>query len=255
MKAPEDSASFQVNVLIELEQDADLSIKRERVNILPMELELNLIEERVLGCLIEKEMATPEYYPLTLNALANACNQKSNRLPVMALDESTVEHALYEMRMNRKLAVEVTSSGNRVPKYRHNMAAHWNFSPAKMAILCELLIRGPQTPGDLRAHASRLHPMADAREVEEILQGLARHSDGPFVIHLPRESGKRERRWAHLFGGEPALEEAQSEMHCTPEAQSLDQPNPKALEMDIAKLREELSNLKTAFEEFRARFE
>lgn len=220
-----------------------------------MELELNPIEERVLGCLIEKEMATPEYYPLTLNALVNACNQKSNRHPVMALDESTVEHALYEMRMNRKLAIEVTSSGNRVPKYKHNVAAHWNFSPAKMAILCELLIRGPQTPGDLRAHASRLHPMADAGEVEEILQGLANHSDGPFVVHLSREPGKRERRWAHLFAGEPVLEADQPEKPPLPEADSMDHARMEALETEVARLREELGDLKTTFEAFKARFE
>ena len=216
-----------------------------------MDLDLNPIEERILGCLIEKEMATPEYYPLTLNALVNACNQKSNRHPVMALDASTAEHTLYEMRMNRKLAIEVTSTGSRVAKYKHNMAAHWNFSPAKMAILCELFIRGPQTPGDLRAHASRLHPMADANEVEEILRGLANHSDGPFVVHLPREPGKRERRWAHLFAGEPVPTEEQP----MPEAGSLDHTRIEALETDIASLREELGDLKTAFEAFKARFE
>lgn len=220
-----------------------------------MNLELNPIEERILGCLIEKEMATPEYYPLTLNALVNACNQKSNRHPVMALDASTLEHTLYEMRMNRKLAIEVTSTGSRVAKYKHNMAAHWNFSPAKMAILCELFIRGPQTPGDLRAHASRLHPMADANEVEEILQGLAHHSDGPFVVHLPREPGKRERRWAHLFAGEPVPAEEQPEKHPMPEAGSMDHTRLEALETDIASLREELGELKTAFAAFKARFE
>jgi uncharacterized protein YceH (UPF0502 family) len=220
-----------------------------------MDLDLNPIEERVLGCLIEKEMATPEYYPLTLNALVNACNQKSNRHPGMALDVSTVEHTLYEMRMNRKLAIEVTSTGSRVAKYKHNMAVHWNFSPAKMAILCELFIRGPQTPGDLRAHASRLHPMADAREVEEILQGLANHSDGSFVVHLPREPGKRERRWAHLFAGEPVVIEEESERPPIPEAASMDNTRVEALETEIASLREELGDLKAAFESFKARFE
>ena len=118
-----------------------------------MDLELTPIEERILGCLIEKEMATPEYYPLTLNALLNACNQKSNRFPVMALDTETVERTLYELRVEHKLVVEVTSSASRVPKYRHNIGEHWHFSPAKMAILCELLVRGPQTPGDLRSRS------------------------------------------------------------------------------------------------------
>jgi len=218
-------------------------------------MELNPIEVRVLGCLIEKEMATPEYYPLTLNALVNACNQKSNRHPVMALDESTVEQALYDMRMNQKLAVEVTSSGSRVAKYRHNMAAHWNFSPAKMAVLCELFIRGPQTPGDLRAHASRLHPMADAREVEEILQGLANHSDGPFVVHLPREPGKRERRWAHLFSGEPEINETPHEPASTAPSAPMDDDRIETMENEIAKLRGQLDELKNEFESFKARFE
>ncbi len=134
-----------------------------------MDIELNPIEERILGCLIEKEMATPEYYPLTLNALVNACNQKSNRHPVMELDTATVEHALLELRMEHKLAVEVSVSGSRVMKYRHNIADHWGFSLSQMAILCELLLRGPQTPGDLRAHCSRLHALADSNEVEQIL--------------------------------------------------------------------------------------
>ncbi len=220
-----------------------------------MELELNPIEERILGCLIEKEMATPEYYPLTLNALVNACNQKSNRDPVMALEERAVEEALYEMRTNHKLVVEVSSTGSRVPKYRHNMAAHWNFSPAKMAILCELFIRGPQTPGDLRAHASRLHPLVDAREVEETLQGLANHPQGPFVVHLPREPGKRERRWAHLFSGDPAERIEQSEMEQSTDPDPVAGGRVETLQNEIAKLRKELDDLKSEFTSFKARFE
>ena len=220
-----------------------------------MELVLNPVEERILGCLIEKEMATPEYYPLTLNTLVNACNQKSNRHPVMSLDTSMVEQALNELRMNHKLAIEVTSTGSRVPKYKHNMTAHWNFSPAKMAILCELFIRGPQTPGDLRAHATRLHPLADAREVEEILQGLANHSDGPFVVHLRCEPGKRERRWAHLFAGEPVCAEDEPGTPSIPEAASINDDRLESLKAETASLRTELGELKAAFETFKARFE
>ncbi len=221
-----------------------------------MDLELNPIEERVLGCLIEKEIATPEYYPLTLNALTNACNQKSNRHPVMALDELTVEHVLDKLRMDHKLAMEVSSTGSRSLKYRHNMAAHWNFSPAKMAILCELFIRGPQTPGDLRAHAARLHPLADASEVEEILQGLANHSEGPFVVHLPREPGKRERRWAHLFGGDPSghIEEPATAPAVESHPGSSDD-RIEAMEIEIARLQKELGDLKNAFDSFKANFE
>jgi uncharacterized protein YceH (UPF0502 family) len=135
------------------------------------------------------------------------------------------------------------------------MNAHWNFSPAKMAILCELFIRGPQTPGDLRAHATRLHPLADAGEVEEILQGLANHSEGPFVIHLRCEPGKRERRWAHLFAGEPLLTEDQPGSPSMPKAASMNHDRLETLEAEVARLREGLDELKTAFDSFRAKFE
>ncbi|MBN2164148.1 MAG: YceH family protein [Pontiellaceae bacterium] len=220
-----------------------------------METELNVLEERIIGCLIEKEMATPEYYPLTLNALVNACNQKSNRYPAMALEEATVEGALYTLRTTHQLAVEVSVSGSRVAKYRHNMGAHWNFSPAEIAILCELFIRGPQTPGDLRAHASRLHPLADAAEVEIILQGLAQHEDGPFVLQLPREPGKRENRWAHLFSGEPKILDEQEQVPLKIETVSRDNERIDELENEIAKLRGDLDDLKSAFETFKASFD
>lgn len=220
-----------------------------------MHIQLNPIEERILGCLIEKEMATPEYYPLTLNALVNACNQKSNRKPAMELDTETVEKTLYELRIEHKLAVEVTSTGSRVPKYKHNMAQHWNFSPAKMAILCELLVRGPQTAGDLRAHASRLHPLADANEVEEILQGLETREDGPFVVHLEREPGKRERRWAQLFGGTPHISEEQPDLPLQPETGPTREDRIHTLENEIAELRSELGDLKSRLEKMEAAFE
>lgn len=224
-----------------------------------MDVQLNPVEERVLGCLIEKEMATPEYYPLTRNALLNACNQKSNRHPVMALDESTIETALYDLRVIHKLVVEVSSSGSRVPKYRHIVSEHWNFSPAKMAILCELFVRGPQTPGDLRAHASRLHPLADTEEVNEILHGLETRADGPFVLHLPREPGQRERRWCHLFSGEPIVqEEEQPELPMAPETEEPAEPQPdriQELENEIAGLRKELDDLKAQFNAFKTAVE
>ena len=217
-----------------------------------MELELTPIEVRVLGCLIEKEIATPDYYPLTLNALVNACNQKSNREPPMMRDASSVIGALDELRMTHQLAIEVTSTESRVAKYKHCLPTRWNFSPAKTAILCELFLRGPQTPGDLRAHASRLHPLADRNEVEEILQGLATREDGPFVVQLPREPGKREQRWAHLFSGEPELV-AEPE---PPLETTTDDNDPiQALEAEVAALRQELDELKSSFTEFKTAFE
>ncbi|MCK4563228.1 MAG: YceH family protein [Verrucomicrobia bacterium] len=217
-----------------------------------MDIELTPIEVRVLGCLIEKEIATPDHYPLTLNALVNACNQKSNRLPVMALDENTVMRTLDELRMTYQLAIEVTSSSSRVPKYKHNFRAKWNFSPAKTAILCELFLRGAQTSGDLRAHASRLHPLADWHEVEEILQGLEMREDNPFVVHLPREPGRRERRWAHLLSGEP---ETPSEPELLPEVATGGNDQILALEGEVAALRQELDELKASFAEFKTAFE
>ncbi|WP_372807363.1 YceH family protein [Pontiella sp.] len=223
-----------------------------------MDVELNPIEQRVLGCLIEKEMSTPEYYPLTLNALVNACNQKSNRHPVMELDTATVEHTLYELRMEHKLAVEVSVSGSRVMKYRHNLSELGCFSLSQMAILCELLIRGPQTPGDLRAHSSRLHALTDSNEVELILDELKNHEDGCFVVQLPRQPGKRERRWAHLFGGEPEIVEEQPEIV----AGAVDvQAGPsrieriQTLEYEVGDLRQEVADLKKQFEAFKKAFE
>ncbi|MEN8255913.1 MAG: YceH family protein [Verrucomicrobiota bacterium] len=217
-----------------------------------MDVELTPIEVRVLGCLIEKEIATPDYYPLTLNALVNACNQKSNRQPVMALDENTAMRALDDLRMTHQLAIEVTSTESRVAKYKHCLPNRWNFSPAKTAILCELFLRGPQTPGDLRAHASRLHPLADRNEVEEILQGLATREDGPFVVKLPREPGKREQRWAHLFSGEPELA---TEPELPQEAKVGGSDQIQALEIEVVALRQELDELKASFAEFKTAFE
>lgn len=221
-----------------------------------MDIELRPIEVRVLGCLIEKEIATPEYYPLTLNALVNACNQKSNRSPVMELDEAAVTQALYELRMTHHLAVEVTSTGTRVPKYRHALLSQWSFSPAQMAVLCELFVRGAQTAGDLRAHASRLHPLADSEEAETVLQELEQHGQGPFVVQLPREPGRRERRWAHLFSG---IQDTTGTADALPEAVQANGPTTgerlHALEAQAAALRSELEELRSAFNEFKTAFE
>jgi uncharacterized protein YceH (UPF0502 family) len=221
-----------------------------------MDIELNPIEIRVLGCLIEKEIATPDYYPLTLNALVNACNQKSNRDPVMTLGESDVIRALDELRMTHHLAVEVTSTGTRVPKYRHRFESQYRFSPAQTAVLCELFLRGPQTAGDLRARASRLHPLADRQAVESVLQELEQNEDGPFVLHLPREPGRRERRWAHLFSGIPELDAGESE---EPEAVAVAGPTTgerlQQLESEVTALREELDRLNAGFEKFKTAFE
>lgn len=169
-----------------------------------MHIELTLNETRVIGCLIEKEIATPEQYPLSLNALVNACNQKSNRDPVLTLDEATVQDVAD--RLIKKFLVSTQSGyGSRVTKYQHRFCnteyGTLNFSPQELAVICELFLRGPQTPGELRSRASRLCPFADVAEVEAVLDTLARRDDGPFVVRLPREAGRRESRHAHLFSG------------------------------------------------------
>ena len=172
-----------------------------------MTIELCLNEARVIGCLIEKEITTPEQYPLSLNALTNACNQKSNRDPVLDLDEATVQQTVDQL-VRKFLVSEQTGYGSRVAKYQHRFCnteyGTLRFSPTELAIVCELLLRGPQTPGELRSRAGRLCPLKDVADVEAALTSLARREDGPFVVRLPREPGKREARHAHLFSGEVA---------------------------------------------------
>ena len=162
-------------------------------------------EARVIGCLIEKQITTPDQYPLSLNALVNACNQKSNRDPVLELDEREVQ-AVVDGLMKRQLVLEKSGFGSRVPKYQHlfcnTQFGSLRFSPRGTAIVCELLLRGPQTPGELRTHAARLAPFGDVSDVETELEELMTRPDGPFVAKLPREPGRRESRYMHLFSGE-----------------------------------------------------
>ncbi len=172
-----------------------------------MNLELTPHEIRIIGCLIEKEVTTPEQYPLSLNALTNACNQKSNRDPVLDLAEFAVQQLIDQL-IKKRLLSEQSGYGSRVPKYKHLFCntnfGTLKFSPQELAIVCELFLRGAQTPGELRSRASRLCRFADVNEVEAVLDGLAAREDGPFVLRLAREPGKRESRYAHLFSGEPA---------------------------------------------------
>src|SRR5512135_2764118 len=167
-----------------------------------METILTDTEVRVLGCLIEKELATPEYYPLTLNALTAACNQKSNRDPVMQLEETEVVRALDALRF--KQLVLLSSEGGRVPKYRHILTEKFRLSGAELALLCELMVRGPQTAGELRSRAERMHPFAGPAAVEEALEELLARNP-PLVTWLPRQPGRKEQRYAHLFAGVPEV--------------------------------------------------
>jgi uncharacterized protein YceH (UPF0502 family) len=166
--------------------------------------ELTLHETRVIGCLIEKEITTPDQYPLSINSLTNACNQKSNRDPVLSLDEAAVQQIVDQL-IKKRLVSEQSGYGSRVPKFQHlfcNTAfGTLKFSPQELGVVCELFLRGAQTPGELRSRASRLCPFSDVTEVEAVLGVLAQREDGPFVLRLAREPGRRESRYAHLFSG------------------------------------------------------
>jgi len=167
---------------------------------------LNEYEARVVGSLIEKQMTTPDYYPLTLNALTHACNQKNNRDPVVAYDEPTVQRALDSLR-EKKLAYVFTGSESRVPKYGHLFPKSYDLSPPEVAALCVLLLRGPQTVGEIRGRTGNLHQFESLAEVEVTLQGLMTREAGPLVARLPPPAGAKEPRYAHLLSGEVLLEE------------------------------------------------
>lgn len=169
-----------------------------------MKIELTPLEARVIGCLIEKQITTPDQYPLSLNALVNACNQKSNRDPLMDVDEATVQRTLDGL-AKKHFILERSGFGSRVPKYQHRFCnteyGSLKFTPQEVAIVCEMLLRGPQTPGELRPRAARMAPFADTEQVEAVLEGLRTREDGPFVVRLARQAGRRDSQWAHLFSG------------------------------------------------------
>lgn len=208
-----------------------------------MTIELSANEARVIGCLIEKEITTPEQYPLSLNALGNACNQKSNRDPVLELDETVVQRTVDQL-IGKYLVSAQTGYGSRVSKYQHRFCnteyGALKFNAQELGILCELLLRGPQTPGELRSRASRLCPLKDVTEVEAALVALTQREDGPFVVRLAREPGKRESRYAHLFSGEVAGDDA-SAVH---EESSADTASIAQLEQRVARLEAEVAELK-----------
>jgi uncharacterized protein YceH (UPF0502 family) len=169
-----------------------------------MNIELTTLEARVIGCLIEKQITTPDQYPLSLNALVNACNQKSNRDPVLDLDERAVQQVVDDL-VRKHTVIERAGYGSRVPKYQHVFCntefGSLRFTPLQTAIICELLVRGPQTPGELRTRAGRMSEVSDVSQVEAALQDLMTRADGPFVSRLAREAGRRDSRYAHLFCG------------------------------------------------------
>jgi hypothetical protein len=223
---------------------------------MPGRFTLTEVEARVLGCLVEKEIATPDYYPMTLNSVTAACNQKSNRDPVLQLDEKEVASALDEMRYRRHLVHQVTVTGSRVPKYRHDLLKHCPFTPGQLAVVCELLVRGPQTLGELRTHASRLFAFKELTEVEQVVQELEAWGGGPLVVKLPREAGRRERRYAHLLCGEIPIADGGDAAPTEPgrtDGASTDS-RIADLESQVAALRAELDEMKATFDRFRSQF-
>jgi uncharacterized protein YceH (UPF0502 family) len=170
-----------------------------------MNIEFSANEARVIGCLLEKEITTPDQYPLSLNALTNACNQKTNREPVLELSEAVVQQAVDSLMKKYLVSDKSAGYGGRVTKYKHRFCntefGSLKFSAQELGIICVLLLRGPQTPGELRGRTNRLCEFADADQVEATLKNLMAREDGPFIARLPRAAGARESRYAHLFSG------------------------------------------------------
>jgi len=222
------------------------------VSFLPVNILLNEVECRVLGALLEKEVTTPEYYPLSLNALVNACNQKSNREPVMNLDEAAVRQALHSLD-GQSLVRSVSASDSRVTKYEHRLQEAYNFYRHETAIVCVLLLRGPQTPGELRTRAERMHPFDDLAAVQSSLQHLMKR-EPPLVKVLPRQPGTKEARYAHLFSGDVTVQETMPDAHAEPAA-ARDGDRIAHLEAEVAALQNDVANLRQQFALFKKQFE
>ncbi len=215
-----------------------------------MNATLNEYELRTLGALVEKHIATPDYYPMTLNALVNACNQKNHRDPVVSFDETIVAKALDGLR-EKNLAYVFHGSEARAPKYGHLFPKAFDLSEAETPLMCVLILRGPQTSGELRSRTQHLRSFGSLAEVETLLQGLSLR-DEPLVVKLPRQPGSRESRFAHLLGGPVEMEQSEAP-HPTPSVLQRQSENDKIakLEEEIASLRMELSDLKEQFAEFK----
>jgi hypothetical protein len=225
-----------------------------------MKIELNAVEARIIGCLIEKQITTPDQYPLSLNALVNACNQKSNREPPMGLDELTVQRTVDEL-TRKHLLLDRSGFGSRVTKYRHCFCntefGTLKFDPQELAIVCELLLRGPQTPGELRSRASRMASFTDVSEVEAILERLSKREGGPYVTRLAREPGRRESRYAHLFGGAIAEHTDTNPVHAqsaSPSGVSVPEMSlARSTEQRLTRLEQEIQALRAELSDLRAR--
>ena len=221
---------------------------------------LNEVQARVLGALMEKEITTPDYYPLSLNALVNACNQKSNRDPAMSLDDDAVRGALRTLHDN-SLARSVSAADSRVTKYEHRLQEAFNFDRREAAIFCELLLRGAQTPGELRSRAERMHHFDDLNEVQSVLQRLM-NREPPLVRVIARQPGTKESRYIHLLCGDAEAASSPAEP-AAPIAEARRQSPETAnagttlshLEAEVSELRRDIAELKAQFAAFRKQFE
>lgn len=219
-----------------------------------MSIELNPVEARVIGCLIEKEVTTPDYYPLTLNSLTSACNQKSNREPVMALSELDVQEAVDSL-IGRRLVSDESGFNSRASKFQHRFC-NTEFGDLKLTkqekgIVCCMLLRGAQTPGELRTRTNRLAEFSDVKEVEAILERLAAREEGALVVKLPREAGKRESRYMHLFSGDVDVE-AMAATSVSSVQPAVTSDRVEALEQEVAMLKSEMAELRQLVEQLTA---
>ncbi len=217
-------------------------------------MRLTPTEVRVLGSLIEKQITTPEYYPLTLNALIAACNQKNNRNPVTAFTEAEVEHALDSLR-EKNLAYVFHGSTSRVPKYKHVAPEVLQLNPAELAVMCVLMLSGPQTTGEIRTRGSRLPNFSGLEEVEETLRGLSIRDLDLLVTKLPRQAGQKEMRFAHLLSGEVRFEQVAEELGEKAARRIGESDRVTKLEEHVQALTQQVESLTNQFEEFKKQFE
>ena len=216
------------------------------------------IETRVLGALIEKDITTPDYYPLSLNALVNACNQKNNRDPVMTLDEAAVREALTTLQ-EKRMAGPASGADSRVTKFEHRLQEVFNFDRREIAVVCVLLLRGPQTPGELRSRTDRMYHFEALEDIVSTLDRLAQRTP-PLASILPRQPGTKESRYTHLFSGEPPQESLSQESVARAPSPAIAGANSTAdrimrLEEEVSQLREELSQVQQQLAAFRKQFE
>ena len=216
-----------------------------------MSLELNEIEARIIGCLIEKENTTPDYYPLTLNALTNACNQKSNRNPVVEYDEQTVQQAIDSL-LAKDFVYLFYGSGSRTPKYKHLLPKVLDLDQAETAIICVLLLRGAQTLGELNQRTSRIYQFDDLDEVHQTVDGLTKREE-PLLIAIPKQPGQKEARFAHLLSGDVDFEAVSHEIPTRSTAGR--SSGVVELEEKVSELELELRSFREEFEEFKKQFE